>query len=385
MKSNHAIILITTLVAMCVFTLTGCNADPASNRYRHLDQRGHDIMIALAWPWSKETNTFEHGALLAAEQIDMNGGIFGRKIIFKKFDDYNELNEGLIVAQKIIDDPDIMAVIGHFNADVALAVAPLYRWNGLVFLTPAKVTRLTNLNQPFVYRLNANEEQIQQQIAQYINKNGYKNILIYYANTVDGSDIANQLEKFADPLDIDIIDRRAYEPGGETDKKIIEDWKNLYQFDAMILTGDPQQVANMVKLTRDIGIMTPIIIESSSFINQSIMAANNTIIIPSIYHVRDENREYSNFVSAYQKKYKVKPDLLAMLGYDSVFLLVEKIKESNSLHAENLIKKFHMGSEVDGLLAKYKFDAHGDLIDPFIAINILPMPARTVTTNRNFK
>ena len=77
-----------------------------------------------------------HG--LAAAQIEFNrsGGLNGRPVVIDLYDDASDTERALEIAQRVIQEPDYMVVLGPFNSQRTLAVAPLFNASKLALLAP---------------------------------------------------------------------------------------------------------------------------------------------------------------------------------------------------------------------------------------------------------
>ena len=66
----------------------------------------------------------EHGAALAAEEINAAGGIDGRKIKLFQYDDHASATEGVRVFQRAVQQDHAVAVIGGFISEIDFAMMP---------------------------------------------------------------------------------------------------------------------------------------------------------------------------------------------------------------------------------------------------------------------
>jgi len=75
-------------------------------------------------------------ARLAVEEANAAGGLPGGTVELIERDDRGEEEAGLAVARTFADDPSVLAVIGPYNSNVALAAAPVYRDARLALVGP---------------------------------------------------------------------------------------------------------------------------------------------------------------------------------------------------------------------------------------------------------
>lgn len=98
------------------------------------------VKIAVAVPLTGDMGTEGQGLRraveLAVEQANASKR-FPFKLEAVPFDDRADPKEAVNVANLIISDPKIVAVIGHYNSGCAIPAAKVYARGGLPFITPA--------------------------------------------------------------------------------------------------------------------------------------------------------------------------------------------------------------------------------------------------------
>lgn len=96
------------------------------------DARGVDpvLKIGLVAPFEGEQRTIGYGVLysarLAVREINAAGGVGGYRLNLVAYDDSTYPSEAQSVAEALIIDPDIIAVIGHWQTQTNAAAQPLY-------------------------------------------------------------------------------------------------------------------------------------------------------------------------------------------------------------------------------------------------------------------
>jgi branched-chain amino acid transport system substrate-binding protein len=93
----------------------------------------------LTGPQSATGIDMLHGAQLAAQQINANGGVLGKTIDIVPADDAATASQGVTVANQMVAE-HVSAVIGPFNSSVGVAVLPIYRAAGIPILRLTSAT-----------------------------------------------------------------------------------------------------------------------------------------------------------------------------------------------------------------------------------------------------
>src|SRR4029077_20616913 len=97
------------------------------------------------------------------------GAIGGRHLRVARYDDHESIDRGRIVAQKIADDPDVVAVIGHLQSYITVQTAGVYNQAGLVLVAPtATDPKLTQLGYPQVFRATFTDNSVGRHLAELV-------------------------------------------------------------------------------------------------------------------------------------------------------------------------------------------------------------------------
>lgn len=101
---------------------------------------GDVVRVALAVPLTGDTGSEGQGlrraVALAVEEANASGR-FPYRIELKALDDRGDPREAVNVANLIISDPRVAAVIGHYNSGCAIPAAPIYAKAGLPMIVPS--------------------------------------------------------------------------------------------------------------------------------------------------------------------------------------------------------------------------------------------------------
>ena len=115
-----------------------------------------DILIATAAPmtgrlaWYGEQ--WEHGAQLAADDLNAAGGLLGQRVELIFGDDYCDPAQAVALARSLVAK-GVVAVIGHTCSEAAIAAAPVYEAARVIMIAPtASNPALTDSGWRHVFR-----------------------------------------------------------------------------------------------------------------------------------------------------------------------------------------------------------------------------------------
>lgn len=357
-----------TVIALSLL-LTACSNwdDPKAARAQRAASASGDIVIGAVWPWGGAKGGLWQGIELAVDEINANGGVLNRKLRIVKEDDESSLEKGRLIAQGFAENLDMVAVIGHLNSYIALPASTIYQSAGLVYLTPGATNyQLNNQGYNMTFRSIPSNRRIGEQIANYMAAKGLRRVAIYYIKDKSSQSMVNYFEQRAHALGITVVDRRSYTQGTQDFSNGLQNWKDLYQFDAILLAANMPEGAYITAQARKIGLNVPII-GGEGFDTHKLMEiagdAAEGVVIPEIF-VHDENRPaYQHCREAFTKKYQQPLNTFAAQGYDSVYLLANAIRQANSSVPAKIAKALHSTKKWQGVAGEFNFDDKGDIPD----------------------
>jgi branched-chain amino acid transport system substrate-binding protein len=97
------------------------------------------LTIAVSVPISSNLNIAQEilrGVAQAQDEINTAGGIQGQKVQVMIVDDQNDSGTAAKVADELVKQAEVLAVVGHNASDASVAAAPIYQKGELVMVSP---------------------------------------------------------------------------------------------------------------------------------------------------------------------------------------------------------------------------------------------------------
>ena len=110
-----------------------------------------------------------HAAELAVKEINARGGVRGRQLALRILDDSGRPDVAIRIAQLLVDDPSVVAVVGHLNSSTSLAAGRVYgeARRPVVMISPsASSPDLSGVN-PYMFRVCPSDLSHGTQLARY--------------------------------------------------------------------------------------------------------------------------------------------------------------------------------------------------------------------------
>jgi len=375
--SRYHSIKIAVLMVLIIYLLAGCigSSDISGKRSYIARQEGQKIKIGLIWPFELYKDFVAEGVQLAVDKVNQAGGILDRQVELVIKDDEANVNTGLLIAEEFSEDPEVMAVIGHCNSYVSLAVALTYETSELIMFSPSSTSpELTQKGYKYIFRNVPTDNLIGSRAAQLCLDKGYEKAVICYADNTYGLSLANAFEKEARRLDFKIVDRFSYNAGDASEfEYILDKWK-VYDFDVIFFAGMIDAGLVLISKARAEGYRQAIIgsdgLDSLSLLTLDQKASEGVYII-AMYNPYSTRQEALDFNETFIKKYNKDPDSWAALSYDAVDIIFEAMRRADSVDPKKVAPEIGMIQEFVGVTGRHTFNKNGDVKEKSLALKFI--------------
>ena len=110
------------------------------------------------------------GVAQAQDKINASGGINGKLMMVTIANDDNEPEIAEDIANKLVEDEKILAVIGHNDSNASIAAAPTYQENGVVMITPTSSAEVISKIGDYIFRATPSTRSLAETLAEYVVK-----------------------------------------------------------------------------------------------------------------------------------------------------------------------------------------------------------------------
>lgn len=287
------------------------------------------LMAPMTGDYAEYGMFFKEGIGLAIEEINKAGGIRGRLVELVIGDSRADPKEAVLVAQKFVANPKILAVIGDFTSSCAMAAAPIYESAKIVQFSPTSShPDFTKLGK-FMFRNTPTQEYEAPFLATWAVKElGKKRLATIYIKNDWGISTNKYFVETAKSLGAEVVASEAFLPGEKDFTAILtkikkEDPELLY-IGAMY--AETALIATQMKKMRFQPVMmgctaiySPKLLELAGNAVEGILA--NALFFPEF-----DRPEVKKFYKAFVEKYKKEPNSFAAIAYDAMHVLANAIK-----------------------------------------------------------
>lgn len=341
-----------------------------------------ELKVAVAAPYTGGAAAFgdmiKRGAQLKEKEVNETGGINGMKLTLLFRDDAGKGSEASLVAERIANDNEILAVVGHFNSACSLAGQAIYDRAGIVELSPGSTAVEVCEGSKWTFRNLYRDDFQGKFIAQYIDNvlTDLESVAVFFDNDDYGRGLRNAFVAEVENTELTLVASEAYERDTTNFKAQLTSIK-AKKPDAIFISGLYTEAGLIVKQAREAGITAQFFgadgIDNADFLTTAGSRAVEGTYITTPFLFGADDIKAQEMASNFEKLHGVPPDTWAALTYDAVGMIAEALQKTYNPEAtvadsrtairEHLAAIDTPEEGYKGITGLTYFDHNGDTID----------------------
>ncbi len=298
-------------------------------------QAGNTVKIGLSAPltgdWAEYGNDFKRSITMVFDKVNKEGGVHGKQLELVIMDSRGDPKEAVLIAQKFVANPEIIAEIGDFSSSCSMAAAPVYEKANMTQLSPTashmdftkkgknmfRVVTTQGIEGPFNARWAVKDL-------------GKKRIATIYINNDWGVDANKFFVQEAKKLGAEVVAQEAFVPGEKDFTAILTKVKRLKP-DLIYLPAFYADAAAILNQAKRMHFKTTVMAPGSLFSEKTIELGGKAVeglLVAANYFNTDPRPAAQAFNKAYQAAYGKEPNMFAALAYDAAGLMVAALKSA---------------------------------------------------------
>ncbi|WP_394778850.1 ABC transporter substrate-binding protein [Undibacterium sp.] len=152
------------------------------------------------------------GAKAYFDQVNAQGGVFGRKIEIVKLDDKYEADLAAANTKKLVEGDDVFALFGYVGTPTSNAALPIFTKAKVPFFAP--FTGAQSLREPFnrqVFNIRGSYFDETEHLVERLVRTGMKNIAVFYQNDAYGKAGLEGVERALKKMNVQMVDTATVE------------------------------------------------------------------------------------------------------------------------------------------------------------------------------
>jgi branched-chain amino acid transport system substrate-binding protein len=327
------------------------------------------LLAPLTGPAAADGLSVQNSVKLAVERVNAEGGLLGKKVSFVSYDDRADPKDAVALARKLIEQDKVVAIVAGSYSGPSRAAAPIFQEEKIPAVTAyavhPDVTKAGNYN----FR-NGFLGMVEGKAAAYVAVKMLKakKIALLVSDNDFGRTLAEGFKFYIDKYakgTATIVSQQAY-PMQEKDFKAYLSKIKQDEPDLIFASGYYFQTGPVVKQAREMGIKAHILGEegadSPKFLEIAGPASEGFLIVTNLN--RDDKRpEVKKFLTTYESRYGIQPDMVGASAYDAFMIICDAIKRSKSVKGPEIRAAIAGIKNFNGLTGEIKrFTPEGEVV-----------------------
>jgi len=318
--------------------------------------------------------SLKNGAELSIEQNKTRLEAMGFKVEFVAFDDQATPDVGVANAKKIVADPAILCVVGHWNSGVQIPSSEEYHAANLANISAANTNpKVTDRRYKEVSRIVGRDDMQGAVGAEFTNKLGAKSVYIIHDKTAYGQGIAEFFKKKAEELGVKVLGFEGTEEKANFDA-VLNPIMNANP-ELLYFAGIYDQAAVLFKQAREKGfegvLLGPDGLDSADFtkIGGEVLLKGKGAYYTTCGGPASLYPDAAKYVTDYKAKYGEDPQPYSAQAYDAMNMCLTAIENSSKAAGNKLPERAAVTDAVralkdyKGITGTINFDPKGDPLD----------------------
>ncbi len=324
------------------------------------------IQLGATFPLTGDVASYgikaKNGIQLRIDELNANGGINGKRIEINFQDDKNSIKDAVNNFTSFATINKYPVVFGSAGSSVTLALAPLANQYKTVLISPiSSSAELSTKGGKYFFRTVPSDNLQAEMLADWVISDSIKKVAIVYTNNNWGKPLADAFSKLFETAGGKIVYSDGIE-GNSTDFRTVVLKLRGLKFDAIVSPTYPKEGGAFVRQLKQAGISTKLFggdnWGSPEFLS---IAKNGADGAYYTFPTENKTKLFDEFSVKYEKRFGVKPDILAAYAYDAATAVIDAIQKSKELTGEG-IRNVLLNVSFDGVSGKIAFKPNGDLI-----------------------
>jgi len=347
-------ILVVLLVLGLMVTAVGCGDN---SEQKQSGDTSEQILIGNMQDMSGPTSVWgaavTSGIEMAIEEVNAEGGIDGKELKLITYDTKLDVQEAINAYNRLATSDKVSAIVGPPISNIGIAVAPVSEDKKVPlvgsFLDERATTKEDGTPYKYMFLMQPSAGQQAQIMAGYgLEKQGLKKFAVLFnqANAYSVS-LSKPFIDYVNNNGGEVVIEETYNASDKDFKTQLAKIKNENP-DAIYAPNYVQELTLIVKQARALGIDVPILggLDAAPPFADLAGDAANKVLFPNNF--APDEPQLQEVYNAYKDKHGEEPLNKVFIGYDSMLLIAQALKESGSADPQAVAEALANIKELEG-------------------------------------
>lgn len=277
---------------------------------------------------------------MMVEDINAKGGVLGEKIRLISYDDGSDANKARTFATRLVEDDEVVAVIGGTTTGATMAMMPVMEEAGIPFISLAGAIEITQPIRPHTFKTPHTDRMACAKIFEDMTERGFTKVGILSGSDSFGSSMRKQCNDIVSEYDITIVGDEIFGPTDADMTPQLTNLNNKEGIEALMVLGLGSGPAIVTRNYSQLGLDIPLYqshgVASDAFIELAGAKAAEGIRIPGapllVADLLAEDDAQRSVAQSYKERYEAKTgkpvSTFGGYAHDALYLIVDAIERA---------------------------------------------------------
>lgn len=323
---------------MCMLTaislLVSCSSAPSQNPGSSPTPSSNDKVVKLAYigpmtgDYSQYGTFAKRGFETVLNAANYKAGEYTIQLDY--YDDANDTAQTVALMQKVIDDPDLLAILGPFASTNALAIAPAIQKAGIIHYAITSSHPDITATGEYVFRGCHISSREATALADYLAESNIKTVSMAYLKNDFGITLYDAFQQRCAQLNIQLVEAIDFAEGSGPDFSPIVTRLTQKNPDVVYIAAMYNDSASFLKSLNNLDYQGKVFISPGAVTDELISLVGEQMegiysVMP--FYLNDPNPSFVTFRENYNKAYDgAEPNMFVVFHYDAMATLLAAIE-----------------------------------------------------------
>lgn len=310
---------------------------------------------------------------MLVDKINANGGINGEEIALTLYDDGGDPNKARTFATRLIEDNDVVAIIGGSTTGTTMSILDVAQDEGIPFISLAGAISIIDPVREYVFKTPHTDRMACQKIFADMQDRGISRIGMISGTGGFGASMQAQCHDVAGEYGIEIVADETYGPQDADMTPQLTRIRDAEGVQAVLNPGFGQGPAIVTRNYKQLGFELPLYqshgVASDAFIELAGPDAAEGVRLPGTAlliadQLAEDDSQYqvvTEFMADYTGKYGQKPSTFAGYAHDAVALMADAIARAGEADPDAIRDALEETRDFAGTTGIYSFSPEDHL------------------------
>lgn len=279
---------------------------------------------------------------MLVREINEAGGVLGQPIRLIMYDDAGDPNRARTFASRLIEDDEVVAVVGGSTTGTSMAIIPVFEEEEIPFISLAGGIEIVQPTRPFAFKTPHTDRMACEKIFADIQARGLTRVGMISGTDGFGASMRNQCLDVVGNFDIEIIADESYGPNDADMTPQLTNIRGRAGLEAVINPGFGQGPTIVTRNYAQLGIQVPLYqshgVASDAFISlagpenaEGVRLPGTALLIADILDADDPQYEIVwAYKSGFEEEFGQPVSTFGGYAYDALRILVDAMERAGT-------------------------------------------------------